>query len=155
MNRETTFPIVTEGSPGSQAETALYGNGERVLYLDDEEPMVLLASRMLKRLGYQVEAHTSAVLALEDFRRRPADFDLVLTDLAMPGANGLELASAILSLRPDIPVLLATGYIDPDDLEAARRIGVREVILKPTTIDELGRIFHRVLAAQALNARGR
>lgn len=149
MNRETTSPTAREGSAGPQGETALYGNGERVLYLDDEEPMVLLASRMLKRLGYQVAPHTSAEEALADFRRRPDEFDLVLTDLAMPGASGLELARTILGLRPDIPVLLATGYIEPADLEAAQRLGVREVILKPTTIDELGRTFQRVLAGSA------
>jgi CheY-like chemotaxis protein len=131
-----------------QIADALRGNGERVLFLDDEEPIVLLASRMLNRLGYKVEAHTRAAEALDAFRSRPAEFDLVVTDLAMPGASGMDFAASVLALRPDIPVILTTGYIDPDDLERARRIGVREVIQKPTTIEEMGRSFQRQLAAK-------
>jgi DNA-binding NtrC family response regulator len=119
-----------------------------VLFLDDEEPIVLLASRMLNRLGYKVEAYTRASEALEDFRRRPAEFDLVLTDLSMPGASGMDFAASVLAIRPEVPVIMTTGYIDPDDLDRARRIGVREVILKPTTIEEMGRSFHRQLSAR-------
>jgi CheY-like chemotaxis protein len=126
----------------------LHGNGECVLFLDDEEPIVLLAARMLRLLGYRVEPHTKAAEALEDFRHRPAHFDIVLTDLAMPGASGMDFARNVLALRPDIPVILTTGYIDPAELELAQRIGVREVILKPTTIQEIGRAFHRQLAAR-------
>jgi CheY-like chemotaxis protein len=144
------FPVVDGEVTGKprQAVEAFHGNGERVLFLDDEEPIVLLASRMLNRLGYKVEAHTRAADALEDFRRRPAEFDLVLTDLSMPGASGLDFARSVLGIRPDVPVIMTTGYIDPDDLDLARRIGVREVILKPTTIEEMGRSFHRQLAAR-------
>ncbi len=144
------FPVVDGEVTGKhqQVVEAFHGNGERVLFLDDEEPIVLLASRMLNRLGYKVEAHTRAADALEDFRRRPAEFDLVLTDLSMPGASGLDFARSVLGIRPDVPVIMTTGYIDPDDLDLARRIGVREVILKPTTIEEMGRSFHRQLAAR-------
>jgi len=144
------FPVVDGEVTGKhqQVVEAFHGNGERVLFLDDEEPIVLLAARMLNRLGYKVEAHTRAVDALEDFRRRPAEFDLVLTDLSMPGASGLDFARSVLAIRPDVPVIMTTGYIDPDDLDLARRIGVREVILKPTTIEEMGRSFHRQLAAR-------
>ena len=144
------FPVVDGEITGKhqQVVEAFHGNGERVLFLDDEEPIVLLASRMLNRLGYRVEAHTRATDALEDFLRRPAEFDLVLTDLSMPGASGLDFARSVLAIRPDIPVIMTTGYIDPDDLDLARRIGVCEVILKPTTIEEMGRSFHRQLAAR-------
>jgi PAS domain S-box-containing protein len=144
------FPVIDGEVTGrhQQVVEAFHGNGERVLFLDDEEPIVLLASRMLNRLGYKVEAHTRAADALEDFRRRPAEFDLVLTDLSMPGASGLDFARSVLSIRPDVPVIMTTGYIDPDDLDLARRIGVREVILKPTTIEEMGRSFHRQLAVR-------
>ena len=144
------FPVVDGEVTGKhqQVVEAFHGNGERVLFLDDEEPIVLLASRMLNRLGYKVEAYTRAVDALEDFRRRPAQFDLVLTDLSMPGASGMDFAASVLAIRPEIPVIMTTGYIDPDDLDRARRIGVREVILKPTTIEEMGRSFHRQLSAR-------
>jgi DNA-binding NtrC family response regulator len=126
----------------------LHGNGECVLFLDDEESIVLLATRMLHRLGYRVAPHTKAGEALEDFQSRPNEFDIVLTDRAMPGASGMDFAREVLALRPDIPVILTTGYIDPAELDLARRIGVREVILKPTTIQEMARAFHRQLAAR-------
>ena len=125
---------------------ALHGNGECVLFLDDEEPLVRLATRMLERLGYRVNGHTDAAAALEAFRSKPEGFDLVLTDLSMPGASGVDFARDVLALRPDVPVILTTGYIDPDDLETVRGMGVREVILKPTTIEEMGRSFRRLLS---------
>ncbi|HEU4624072.1 MAG TPA: response regulator [Steroidobacteraceae bacterium] len=127
---------------------ALHGNGERVLFLDDEEPLVRLASRMLARLGYRVDAYTRAAEALDAFREQPARFDLVLTDLSMPGASGLDFAKSVLAIRPDVPVVLATGYIDANDMELVQQIGIREVILKPTTIEEMGRSFRRLLAAR-------
>jgi PAS domain S-box-containing protein len=144
------FPVVDGEVTGKHQHVveAFHGNGERILFLDDEEPIVLLASRMLNRLGYKVEAHTRAVDALAEFRSRPTEFDLVLTDLSMPGASGMDFARNVLAVRPDVPVIMTTGYIDPDDLDLARRIGVREVILKPTTIEEMGRSFHRQLAAR-------
>jgi PAS domain S-box-containing protein len=143
------FPVVDGEVTGrhQQVVEAFHGNGERILFLDDEEPIVLLASRMLNRLGYKVEAHTRAADALAEFRARPTEFDLVLTDLSMPGASGMDFARNVLAVRPDVPVIMTTGYIDPDDLDLARRIGVREVILKPTTIEEMGRSFHRQLSA--------
>jgi PAS domain S-box-containing protein len=144
------FPVVDGEVTGKHQHVveAFHGNGERILFLDDEEPIVLLASRMLNRLGYKVEAHTRAADALAEFRSRPTEFDLVLTDLSMPGASGMDFARNVLAVRPDVPVIMTTGYIDPDDLDLARRIGVREVILKPTTIEEMGRSFHRQLAAR-------
>jgi CheY-like chemotaxis protein len=144
------LPVVDGEVTGrhQQVVEAFHGNGERILFLDDEEPIVLLASRMLIRLGYKVEAHTRAADALAEFRARPTEFDLVLTDLSMPGASGMDFARNVLAIRPDVPVIMTTGYIDPDDLDLARRIGVREVILKPTTIEEMGRSFHRQLAAR-------
>jgi PAS domain S-box-containing protein len=145
------FPVVDGEVTGKhqQVVEALQGNGERVLFLDDEEPLVRLASRMLDRLGYRVDAYTRASEALEAFRSQPGRFDLVLTDLSMPGASGIDFARSVLELRPDIPVILTTGYIDPDDLERVQRIGVREVILKPTTIEEMGRSFRRLLEGTA------
>ncbi len=147
---DTYFPVVDGEITGKheQVVEALHGNGERVLFLDDEEPLVRLATRMLERLGYRVEAHTSAAEALAAFRAEPGKFDLVLTDLSMPGASGMDFARHVLDIRPDVPVILTTGYIDPDDLDLVQRIGVREVILKPTTIEEMGRSFRRLLASR-------
>ncbi|HEX4676711.1 MAG TPA: CHASE3 domain-containing protein [Steroidobacteraceae bacterium] len=114
------------------------GRGERILYIDDEESLVLLAGRMLERMGYRVSGFTDSARALAAFEAAPGDFDLILTDLSMPGASGMDVAKAILSIRPDIPVLLATGYVRPEDVECARAIGIREVIWKPHTVGEMG-----------------
>lgn len=131
---------------GASAVDSLQGSGERILFLDDEEPIVLLARRMLKHLGYQVEAFTGAADALEQFRSRAAEFDLVVTDLSMPGASGMDFAREVLAIRPELPVLLTTGFIEPGDLDRARGIGIREVIQKPTTLEEMGQAFRRQLA---------
>ena len=123
--------------PGAPTEPRK-GRGERILYIDDEESLVLLAGRMLERMGYRVSGFTDSAQALAAFKAAPGDFDLILTDLSMPGASGMDVAKAILSIRPDIPVLLATGYVRPEDVESARAIGIREVIWKPHTVGEMG-----------------
>jgi PAS domain S-box-containing protein len=123
--------------PGAPTEPRK-GRGERILYIDDEESLVLLAGRMLERMGYRVSGFTDSAQALAAFQAAPGDFDLILTDLSMPGASGMDVAKAILSIRPDIPVLLATGYVRPEDVECARAIGIREVIWKPHTVGEMG-----------------
>jgi PAS domain S-box-containing protein len=114
------------------------GRGERILYLDDEESLVILAKRLLERMGYQVTGFNDSAQALAAFRTAPEDFDLVLTDLSMPGMSGMEVSRQMLEIRPDIPVLLASGYVRSEDVEQARSIGIREVIWKPQTIGEMG-----------------
>jgi PAS domain S-box-containing protein len=141
------FPVVA----GTAARPALSpppatGSGQRILYLDDEDALVLLARRLLERLGYQVFGYTSAAEALAAFEAAPDQFDLVLSDLSMPGITGLDVARRVLEIRPDIPVLLASGYVRTEDVELARAMGVREVIWKPTTINEMGELLARVLA---------
>jgi PAS domain S-box-containing protein len=121
------------------------GNGERILYLDDEEPIVSLVTVMLKRLGYEVEGFKDVDTAIAAFTARPEAFDLVVSDLSMPGGSGIDFATDVLKIRPDVPVLIATGYIDPDTADVARECGVRDVILKPASVEELGVAIRRVL----------
>jgi PAS domain S-box-containing protein len=123
-----------------------HGHGEHLLYVDDEEALVMLASRSLSRLGYRVTGRTNPAEAVQAFRENPAQFAAVITDLSMPGMSGAELARAILAIRPDVPVVMTSGYIRPEDELEARQIGVREVILKPDTIEELAKALHRVFA---------
>jgi PAS domain S-box-containing protein len=117
---------------------AARGQGERLLFVDDEDALVFLARRMLVRLGYRVTGFTDPILALEEFRARPRDFDVVITDLSMPGMSGIDLARALREARPDVPILMVSGYIQPEYEEEARQAGVRAVILKPNTVDEFG-----------------
>jgi len=112
-----------------------------VLYVDDETALVRLATHALERLGYRVSGYTEPAAALRDFQAAPNAFDVVVTDLSMPGMSGFELARAILAIRSDIPVLMTSGYVNPRDEDTARNIGVRSMILKPGTVDELGRIL--------------
>ena len=79
--------------------------------------------------------------ALAAFRAQPQDFDIVVTDLSMPHMSGFELAREVLALRPGMPVLMTTGYIRAEDEDSARAAGIRELILKPVTMDELGRVL--------------
>jgi CheY-like chemotaxis protein len=117
-----------------------------VLYVDDEDALVYLIKRALEDLGYRVTTHTDPVRALEDFRARPGEFAAVVSDVAMHGMSGLELAREIRALRTDVPVVLTSGYVRQEVADAARSIGVRDVILKPSTVDALGTALHRVIA---------
>ena len=134
------FPAAQDVGPAVAAARAepKRGRGERILYLDDEESLVVLAKRLLERMGYQVTGFNDSAQALAAFTTAPGDFDLVLTDLSMPGMSGMEVSRRMLEIRPDIPVLLATGYVRSEDVEQARSIGIREVIWKPQTIGEMG-----------------
>jgi len=142
------FPVVegTASLPQLTPPPPKKGNGQHILYLDDEDALVLLARRLLERLGYQVSGFSSAAEALAAFEAAPDQYDLVLSDLSMPGITGIDVARRVLEIRPEIPVLLASGYVRTEDVELARHIGVREVIWKPTTINEMGELLGRVLA---------
>ena len=116
-----------------------------ILYLDDEEPLVFLATRMLKFLKHEAEGFTRAADALAAFQSKPDAFDLVLTDLSMPYMGGLEFAKQILAIRPDAAVVVATGCIEPRDEEAARALGVLDVVMKPGTIEDMARTVNELL----------
>ena len=114
------------------------GSGQRILYVDDEPPLVLLAERVLPRFGYQVIGHTDPLQALQAFRAQPRDFDAVVTDLSMPRMSGFELVRELLATRADVPILMMSGYVRPEDQRVAAELGIRDLILKPNTFEELG-----------------
>ena len=131
-------------------ESALVqGNGKRVLYLDDEEAMVMLVQRMLNRQGYRTSGYQSAQEALDAVRAAPDAFDLVVSDLNMPGLSGLDVARELRRIRPDLPVVITSGYITEEVREKALQEGVRQVVYKPNTVDELCQSIHQLLTAQA------
>ena len=144
------FPLAESGVSEVSAPAALppRGHGERVLYVDDEEPLVYLTKQVLGRLGYDVTGFVEAEAALEAFLAEPDRFDVIITDLSMPRLSGRDLAARILQVRPNIPIILATGYIRPQDTETARRLGIRDLILKPNTVEEMGHTLHRILTEQ-------
>jgi PAS domain S-box-containing protein len=120
---------------------------ENVLYVDDEEGLVLLITRVLGRLGYKVTGETDPGHAVELFSSNPQAYDVVVTDLAMPRLSGFDLSTQLLAIRPDVPIVMISGFVRPEDHERATQIGVRDLILKSTAIDQLSRtldrIFHR------------
>jgi len=144
------FPVVEGEAPAAlpSPDVPPRGRGEVVLYLDDEEALVTLTSRLLRQLGYEVVGFTRAVDALVAFRQEPNKFDIVLTDLAMPGASGFDVAAAVLEIRADIPVVLTTGFIDPEGVQQAHEMGIREVVMKPTTVPQIAAVFEKVLNRQ-------
>ncbi len=125
------------------------GKGRHVLYVDDEEAIILLMKRLLERQGYRVSGYTDPHEALAAVRADPGQFDLAVTDYSMPGMSGLDVAIALREMRPDLPVVLASGYIDEDLRAKAPAAGIRELIYKPNTVDDLCEAVAR--AAQAVD----
>jgi CheY-like chemotaxis protein len=142
------FPAIeTESADAPETAAQLVrGNGERVLYVDDESTLAEVGDRRLTALGYVVTAVTDSVLALEIFKSKPEQFDLVVTDYYMPKLSGLELASRLTALRPDIPIVLMTGFsgqIAPEGLEAS---GIKMIVPKPVTTRQLSHALRDLLA---------
>jgi signal transduction histidine kinase/ActR/RegA family two-component response regulator len=119
---------------------------ERVLFVDDEQTLVDLAKEMLESLGYRVITKTSALEALGAFRSQPHAFDLVITDMTMPGLTGKELSKELMAIRPDIPVILCTGFSELIDVRQAKETGIRELVMKPYVTGSLARTIRKVLA---------
>ena len=128
---------------GSELSTRR-GN-ERILVVDDEENVCRVMSKMLKRLGYDVTANTSSADTLALFRTFPDEFDLVITDMTMPNLTGLQLSQELLEIRPDIPIIICTGFSEQVDKEYAKKVGIREFVLKPVVKAELSNIIRKVL----------
>jgi PAS domain S-box-containing protein len=122
------------------------GNNERVIFLDDDDALVLIGQAMLQRLGYRVEGYTDAAQAMAAFEADPSGYDALISDFNMPGVSGLEIAAKMLLLRHDFPVALASGLVTDDLLMQANALGVREVIYKPHSLDDLATALHRMLA---------
>jgi len=119
---------------------------ERILFIDDDPTLVFLASELLGSLGYQVVTQTSSVEALDLFRKDPYRFDLVITDMTMPGMTGDRLAQELMQFRHDIPIILCTGYSEHISEERAKAMGIREYILKPLDLKNLAATIRKVLA---------
>ncbi|MFZ3082622.1 MAG: ATP-binding protein [Rhodoferax ferrireducens] len=121
------------------------GRGKRVMYVDDDEALVFLVQRVLKRKGFVVSTFTDPRLAAAALRARPLDFDLLVTDYNMPGYSGIELLRETRLIRPDLPVALASGYVTAEIEQSALSAGARALIHKPNDVDELCETVQRLL----------
>ncbi|MDG4474667.1 hybrid sensor histidine kinase/response regulator [Thiovibrio frasassiensis] len=119
---------------------------EHILVVDDEKVIVEMMQKTLEMLGYRVTTCIDSRQALELFAAQPADFDLVLTDMTMPHLTGAELAQQLMAIRPELPVVLCTGFSEIINEEKARDIGIRKLLMKPVLRDELARVLRQVLA---------
>jgi PAS domain S-box-containing protein len=118
---------------------------ERILFVDDEAVIVNISELMLKHLGYEVVAITSSIDALRLFRDQPDRFDLVITDMTMPYMTGDTLAIEIMKIRPDIPVILCTGFSERITKDKAKALGIREFVLKPLMMQDLAKKVREAL----------
>lgn len=126
-------------------ETQVVGGNERILFVDDELFLVELAKASLGKLGYAVTGVMDGKEAIKVFSAAPTAFDLVITDQAMPSLTGKELAERILTIRPDMPIILCTGHSETFPTEMAQEMGIKAYLTKPVDKQEMGRVVRSVL----------
>lgn len=129
--RETVVPV---SSPQGQVPL---GRGERILFVDDEGVLLFVGTMTLEQNGYKVTGVPNGEAALRELLENPKGYDVLLTDLSMPGMSGLQLAHQVRKIRADLPVILTSGYINPDDQAKADRLGIRAILIKPVDTKEL------------------
>ncbi|MEA3213749.1 MAG: hypothetical protein QOE70_6806 [Chthoniobacter sp.] len=140
------FPALELDPPalGEHDLPLVAGHGQPILFIDDEPVLATLGERYLTRLGYAPCTATDPVVALAQFAA--GQFAAVVTDLTMPQMSGLELGRQIMQLRPGLPLILTTGFSASLDVEKARSLGFRDLLIKPYTMNALGQALHRALA---------
>lgn len=117
----------------------------QILLVDDDETLVDIATRVLKRLGYRVVGVQSGEEALELFNKQPDTFDLVITDTAMSGMSGYDLSASLNRIRPGTPIIVCSGYIADITQEQAEALGIRAYLSKPFVTEEMDSTIRRVL----------
>ena len=118
---------------------------ERILFVDDEKELVDMVKRILEQLGYHTVARTDAIAALDTFRSVPNNFDLVITDMTMPNMTGDILSKEIKRIRPDIPIILCSGFSPLINKEKAKNLGIKDFLMKPLAINDLAKAIRDVL----------
>ncbi len=137
--------ILATPTDADDGQVYLPGGDERILVVDDEETIATLMERMLGSLGYQVHTTTASPEALDLFHENPYGFDLIISDMTMPHLTGTELSQLVLMERPDMPIILCTGFSKLITREMALAMGIREFFTKPVTLHELAMAIRRIL----------
>jgi CheY-like chemotaxis protein len=147
----TTFHVLlprveSDSDPKDAGDNQLLPKGkERILFVDDDESILLIGKETLEYLGYEVVAATGSIQALETFKNDSKGFDLIITDVVMPGMTGMELAEQILRIHPGIPIILCSGFSDNVIQERAESLGIRAFISKPLVLHVLAEKIREVL----------
>jgi signal transduction histidine kinase/CheY-like chemotaxis protein len=135
---ESTLPV-------APATAAIQGRGRHVMYVDDDQALVFLVARVLTRKGFTVTTFTDPHQAQAALEATPLAFDLLVTDYNMPGYSGLDLLRAAKSIRADLPVALASGYVTPEIEHSALQEGANALIYKPNDVNELCETVQRLI----------
>jgi CheY-like chemotaxis protein len=140
------LPRIVQGAAQADGECEIETptGTERILVIDDEAALAKVEQRLLESLGYQVTSSTSPFEALQLVSAQPRRYDLVLTDMTMPGMNGAELTRRLLRIRADIPVILCTGFSEMMNEKKARALGIRDYVMKPLIRRDIARAIRRV-----------
>lgn len=126
-------------------EPPIRGGNEKILLVDDEEAIARMEQQMFERLGYQVIVQTGSIEALEVFKANPDSFDLIVTDMTMPDMTGVQLIRKIKKIRPDIPVILCTGFSYQINDEKSKELGIDGFVMKPVVMKEIAETIRKVL----------
>lgn len=139
------LPVIEDHACIEEPGQLVSKGNERILFVDDEESLVILIKERLRQFGYEVDAETSPVKALKSFLDHPDRFDLVITDMSMPDITGDIFAREILKIRADIPIILCSGFSERISEEEAKKMGIRKFVMKPILASELAGIIRNVL----------
>ncbi len=155
VNMGTAFhiylPTVQPAAPGENdtddESVNLFIKHINILYIDDEQMIAAMAEEILSYLGFSISSITDSRAALDIFSANPRQFDIVITDQTMPGLTGLELSQKLLSIRPDLPIILCTGYSEIVSAEMAKTMGIAEYLIKPVDFEKIRKIIIRLVNA--------
>jgi CheY-like chemotaxis protein len=149
---EIYLPEIESGDVQKDQSSEPEKDKELILLVDDEEMIINSTSKILERLGFDVVIKSSSTEALETFQEEPEKFDLVITDQVMPNMTGTQLAEKLLSIRPDIPVILCSVFPEDVSDEEIKRIGIREFIAKPISMQKINKVIRTVLDKTSVKA---
>jgi PAS domain S-box-containing protein len=140
------LPIIERRKePRAEAEESIPTGSERILFVDDELALANLGKQTLESLGYDVDIRTGSIEALELFKNKPDRFDLVITDMTMPNMTGEDLAQELMHIKPNIPIILCTGFSAKIDDQKASAMGIRAFALKPIVRQKIATTIRKVL----------
>ncbi|WP_022668653.1 response regulator [Desulfospira joergensenii] len=153
MNQGTLFKILLPMTdllpePEPVPETGVHRGKEKILFIDDEQMILNMARKTLEHLGYDVETRINPLEALEEFRSRPEEFDLVISDMTMPRMTGDQLAAALLEIRKDLPIIICSGHSNRMDKHRAEELGIARYLLKPVSMSDYSKAIREVLGAE-------
>jgi CheY-like chemotaxis protein len=148
LPRTNSDQALKKTKEGTMAQPSPTGAG-RILFVDDEPELVALSRKILERLGYQIVTKNNGFDALKEFKEKPNHFDVVVTDMTMPKMTGERLAQELISIRPDIPIILCTGFNEQINEQKAKAIGIKAFLMKPLTVNQLAKTVRVVLGKKS------